>query len=244
MEIAFAKLLDVPQTTGLLQAVPPRFGSAVTLRQATERLLRAQIISGVLPPGALLRETSLSQQLGISATPVREALGTLASEGLVEIEAHRLKRVAPIDMRVTADLIRVQAELWALGYRWGMPRIGPVQLAVLEEAMSRYRAALSASEYMAAIYAGLDFHTVFITASRNGELLRSTLDRRGLIARFIFLHGIQTLSASGLSQHQAILDAFVMGDHATVLTCLEQMAARLIALCGGEAQTPSITSKD
>lgn len=220
------------------------FGSAVTLRQATLRLLRSQIVSGVLAPGTLLRETSLSQQLGVSATPVREALGTLASEGLVEIEAHRLKRVAPIDMQATADLIRVQAELWGLGYRWGMPRIGPAQLALLEEAMARYRAALSASEYMAAIYAGLDFHTVFITASQNGELLRSTLDRRGLIARFIFLHGIETLSATGLSQHQAILDAFAAGDHATVLSCLERMAARLIALCDGDTRTTTITSKD
>ncbi|WP_404477687.1 GntR family transcriptional regulator [Novosphingobium sp. BL-52-GroH] len=214
-----------------LQLAPSGTGRSVTLRQAVVRLLRARIVEGGLPPGMLLRETALAQQFGVSATPIREALGTLASEGLVEIEAHRLKRVAPIDMAATGDLIRVQAELWRLGYRWGMSRIGAVQVERIEDAIARYRAALAMSEHMAAIQAGLDFHTVFIVASQNRELLRSTLDRRGLIARFIFLHGIETLSATGLSQHEAILHAFKADDHAAVLACLDRMAARLVALC-------------
>lgn len=176
-----------------------------------------------------MRETALAQELNISATPVREALGMLASEGLVEIEAHRLKRAAPIDLKATCDLIRVQAQLWRLGYIWGMPRIGERQVALLEEAIARYRAAIGSAEYMAAIVAGLDFHTIFIMASDNRELLRSTLDRRGLIARFIFLHGLETLSASGLMQHESLLQAFKAGDHEGVLARLDRMADRLIA---------------
>ena len=87
----------------------------------------------------------------------------------------------------------------------------------------------------AAIMAGLDFHTIFIKASESRELLRSTLDRRGLIARFIFLHGITTLRESGLREHEAILQAFLAGDQDGVLACLDRMAARLIALCDAEA---------
>lgn len=198
-------------------------------------MLRSRIVSGAIPPGTLLRETALAHDLNVSATPIREALGTLASEGLVEVETHRLKRATPIDPDVTRDLIRVQAELWRLGYRWGMPHIGDMEIAALERAIARYRVALESGEYMAAIMAGLDFHTIFIQASESRELLRSTLDRRGLIARFIFLHGIATLCESGLSQHQAILQAFLSGDQEGVLTCLDRMAARLIALCDSEA---------
>ena len=145
-----------------------------------------------------------------------------------------MKRATPIDPDVTRDLIRVQAELWRLGYGWGMPRIGAAEIRALERAIARYRAALESDEYMAAIMAGLDFHTIFIKASASRELLRSTLDRRGLIARFIFLHGITTLRESGLHQHEAILQAFLAGDQAGVLACLDRMAARLIALCDGE----------
>ncbi|MFS0850422.1 GntR family transcriptional regulator [Novosphingobium panipatense] len=212
-------------------------GAHVTLSQAVVSQLRARIVSGVLAPGTLLPETALAQQLKVSATPIREAMATLASEGLVEIEAHRLKRVAPLDMIVTRDLLRVQAELWRLGYQWGMPRICPEQVSLLDEAITRYRAALASGEHMAAIFAGLDFHTVFIMASDNRELLRSTLDRRGLIARFIFLHGIQMVSSIGLSQHEAILAAFKADDHAGVLACLDRMSARLLTLCDRNEQS-------
>src|ERR1700743_620444 len=85
--------------------------SPLTLRQAVIERLRDAIILGALKPGELLRETALAARLGVSATPVREALGDLAAEGLVEIEARRLKRVTPIDLKAMADLFRVQAEL-------------------------------------------------------------------------------------------------------------------------------------
>ena len=211
--------------------------SPATRRQAVAAVLRSRIVSGVIPPGALLREMALAQELNVSATPIREALSTLASEGLVEVETHRLKRATPIDPDTTRDLIRVQAELWRLGYGWGMPRLGAVEITALERAIARYRVAMESGESMASIMAGLDFHTIFIEASESRELLRSTLDRRGLIARFIFLHGIATLRESGLSQHEAILQTFLAGDRDGVLACLDRMAARLIVLCNREAMS-------
>lgn len=214
-------------------------GAPATLRQAVVDTLRDRIVSGAIAPGTLLRETALAQSLQVSATPVREAFGTLASEGLVEIEAHRLKRVTPIDFPATLDLIRVQAELWRLGYAWGMPKIGGPQIATLEDAIERYRLSIAAKDYPAAIGAGLDFHTAFITASANRELLRSTLDRRSLIARFILLYGLGTLSATGLTDHECILASFLANDRAGVLAKLDEMAAKLIGLaeegCAREA---------
>ena len=208
--------------------------SSVTLCQSVTAMLRARIISGTIAPGTLLRETALAQELGVSATPVREALSMLASEGLVEIEAHRLKRAAPVDPKATRDLIRVQVELWRLGYLWGMPHVGPLERDLLNHAIVQYGAAIGSGEYMAAIVSSLEFHTIFIKASGNRELLRSTLDRRGLIARFIFLHGLETISASGLAQHKSILDAFEADDHRRVLVSLDRMAARLLALSDPE----------
>lgn len=218
----------LPVPTAAFASAPLR--SPSTLRQAVVDRLRDAIVSGALSPGTLLRETALAASLNVSATPIREALGTLASEGLVEIEAHRLKRVTPIDFPATRDLLRVQWELWRLGYAWGMSSIGVEQNALLDQAILRYRTALDTGDHAGAIAAGLDFHTIFITASANRELLRSTLDRRGLIARFILLHGLQTLTTIGLAQHQAILTAFRAGDHPGVIACLDHMATRLIAI--------------
>jgi DNA-binding GntR family transcriptional regulator len=207
-----------------------RLDAPSTLRQAVVERLRTAIVSAELQPGALLRETALAGRLGVSATPVREALGELAFEGLVEIEAHRLKRVAPIDFEATQNLFQVQTQLWRLGYVWGMPKVGAAELDQLDGAIALYRQALAQEDRLAAIRAGLDFHTVFITASANRELLRSTLDRRSLIARFILLHGRSTISSSGLKHHEAMLRCFRRGETAEVLDHLDRLAERLIAM--------------
>src|SRR3546814_8772409 len=59
---------------------PPTLGGAVAEH------LRTAIVAGEIPPGQLLKESELAQRLGVSATPIREALGELSDEGLVEIE--------------------------------------------------------------------------------------------------------------------------------------------------------------
>lgn len=204
--------------------------SPLTLREAVAEGLRTSIVAGDLEPGALLKETELAMWLGVSATPVREALAELAAEGLVEIETHRLKRVTPLDHGAMLDLVRVQGALWRMGYVWGFPRIGEPELAQLDAAIAAYQAALGEGDILGAIRAGHDFHTVFITASGNSELLRVTLDRRSLIARFILLCGSDTISRSGLQQHRAMLRAFRRGDTADVLARLDQLVARLIAM--------------
>lgn len=204
--------------------------SPTTLRQAVVEQLRQAIVSGALAPGALLREVALAKSLGVSATPVREAVGELASEGLVEIEAHRLKRVTPIDPKAMHDLFQVQTQLWRLGYVWGMAAIGEAELEALDATVGRYREALAQRRLADVIRAGHDFHTIVITASGNRELLRSTLDRRSLIARFILLRGSATVSRNGLRNHEGILQSLKRRDDADVLFRLDRMAERLILL--------------
>lgn len=202
----------------------------LTLRESAADRLRTAIISGDIAPGALLRESELALRLGVSATPVREALAALAAEGLVEIETHRLKRATPINAAAMRDLLRVQAALWRVGYQWGLPHIGRATLTEVDAALLAYAAALERNDPLSAIRAGHAFHTAFIAASANSELLRVTLDRRALIARFILLHGRETISQSGLDQHRAILAAYRRADSADVLARLDQLSTRLIAL--------------
>jgi len=202
--------------------------SHATRREAVADQLRLEIVSGRIPPGTLLRETAVAQRLDVSATPVREAFAGLAAEGLIQIETHRLKRVTPIDFGATHDLLRVQTRLWRFGYEWGMPNVGREGVDQLGAAIDDYRAALGREDILGAIRAAHDFHTVFITASANKELLRSTLDRRSLIARFILLHGASSVSDAGLRQHAAMLACFKDGDFDGVLSRLDELAARLL----------------
>jgi DNA-binding GntR family transcriptional regulator len=204
--------------------------SPLTLREAVAEHLRIAIVAGELAPGMLLKEIELAARIGVSATPVREALAELSAEGLVEVEPNRLKRVAPIDPAKTLDLLRVQTALWRMGYVWSFENIGPAELHRLEKSLAEYSTALRLGDMLAAIRAGHTFHTVFVDASRNAELLRVTLDRRSLIARFILLRGASTISTNGLRQHRMIFKAMKRGDTAEVLARLDHVAEKLIQL--------------
>src|SRR3712207_4059445 len=73
--------------------------------------VRELILSGELEPGAVLNQAVLAQQIGISTTPLREALKRLKQQGLVQLDAHRDARVAPLDAEEARDLLEVRRSL-------------------------------------------------------------------------------------------------------------------------------------
>src|SRR4051795_9676849 len=73
--------------------------------------VRGLILSGQLAPGAVLPQAALAQQIGISTTPLREALRRLKQEGLVELDAHRDARVRPLDATEARDLLELRRSL-------------------------------------------------------------------------------------------------------------------------------------
>lgn len=215
----------------------------VTRRDAVVDSLRDAIVTGVLEPGAFLRETALAAQLGVSATPVREAMSVLQAEGLVEIEAHRHKRVTPIELSITRDLLDVQSHLWRLGYVRGMPHMRSAQIRDLHLHVGVYRRVLGegADHRLEAIRASHAFHTTIISAAANTELLRVTLDRLALVARFILLRGGETISPAGLRLHEDILAAIKRGDGEQALAHFDSLAARMIALADPAHETAPST---
>lgn len=213
-----------------------RTGAPLTRREAVVDSLRDAIITGTLEPGAFLRETALAALLGVSATPVREAMGRLHAEGLVEIEAHRHKRVTPIDLAATRDLLDVQAHLWRLGYERGIPALDSAQMRDLRLHVGVYRRVLDTgpehdpADLLTAIRASHAFHTTIISAAANSELLRVTLDRLALVARFILLRGSATISPAGLRLHEGILTAIELGEREHALSQFDALNARMVAL--------------
>ena len=224
-----------------------RFNAPVTRREAVVDGLRDAIVTGALEPGAFLRETALAAQLGVSATPVREAMAMLQAEGLVEIEVHRHKRVTPIDIVATRHLLDVQAHLWRLGYVRGIPQLDSAQLRDLRMHAETYRhvvgqaAEPDQAARLEAIRASHAFHTTVISAAANSELLRVTLDRLALVARFILLRGGNTIGPAGLRLHQQILAAIELGDRDQALAHFDALAARMIALAEPDDSSHSAT---
>lgn len=98
-----------------LRAVPETGADRRPLHETVIDRLRDMIVQGGLPPRSKLNERVLCEQLGISRTPLREAIKFLASEGLVELLPNRGAAVAPLDPQRVKEIFEVMAALEALG---------------------------------------------------------------------------------------------------------------------------------
>ena len=107
------------------------------LHHAAVSRLRAQIVSGELPPGARLREVQICEQLGISRTPVREAFRTLAAEGLVDLLPNRSVVVAEIQTADVENVFAVFAAIEALAAEAACQRITDAEIAEIGRLLSQ-----------------------------------------------------------------------------------------------------------
>jgi len=112
---------------------------------AAYEALREAVVTSALAPGAVLRESELAERLGISRTPVREALRRLAEGGLVQLEVARGYRVAPLDLDRLRSVVTVYGELVGMAARLAVPRLTDDDLDLLiatgGDLMETYRTA-------------------------------------------------------------------------------------------------------
>jgi DNA-binding GntR family transcriptional regulator len=177
------------------------------LRDRAYVALRDAIVDGTLHPGERLRDQELCEWLGLSRTPVREAIARLEQDGLVETAPQRFTRVAPLDRRAARDAFPVVAALHALAAELAHPRVVGADTDTMQAANERFERALAAGDVDAALAADDAFHAVFLTASANAEIPRA-LDR--LMPRVRRLERLRFGSLSGrasVKQHTSIIAA-------------------------------------
>jgi DNA-binding GntR family transcriptional regulator len=182
------------------------------LRERAYQRLRDAIVDGTLAPGERLRDADLTSWLGLSRTPVREALSRLEQDGLVETVPQRFTRVAPLDRRAARDAFPIVAMLHALAAELAVPRLTASDHADMLDANDRFAASLRSKEVERALGADDDFHAVFVRASANGELPRA-LDR--LMPGVRRLERLRFGSLSGrasVRQHAEIIRLAQAGD--------------------------------
>lgn len=134
------------------------------------RRLRDDIVSLALEPGADLEEAGLVARLGLSRTPVREALVRLAGEGLVELLPNRGARVAPMGWGEIREHLEALDVMQRLVTRWAASRRTDAQIAAVEARLLAFEAAATAAVPAAMIDANWDFHAAIAAACGNGFL--------------------------------------------------------------------------
>jgi DNA-binding GntR family transcriptional regulator len=134
-------------------------------------VLRSMIVSGTLAPGQRLNERELCEQIGVSRTPVREALKALTQEGLLEAVPNRSPVVATLDPRQIRELAEVVAGIEALAGELAATRMTDSQVAelgILHYTMLKHRAAGELPGYFEANKA---FHRRIVEYAGNETLL-------------------------------------------------------------------------
>jgi DNA-binding GntR family transcriptional regulator len=197
------------------------------LRDRAYTTLRDAIVDGTLAPGERLRDQELTEWLGLSRTPVREALSRLEQDGLVETEPQRFTRVSPLDRRAAHDAFPIVAALHALAAQLGVPRLTAEDLERMRAANARFAAALKADDVDAALDADDAFHATLLAASANSEL-GGTLDR--LMPRLRRLERLRFGSLAGrasVRQHDGIIAAAAAQD---VQTTAERVRENWLSL--------------
>jgi DNA-binding GntR family transcriptional regulator len=179
-----------------------------TLAERAYRALLDAIVTGRLEPGRRLRDHELATELGVSRTPVREALRQLQDEGLVEAERNAYTRVAPVRPEKLAEAFPVVAALHALATRLGVPALDAADLQAMETHDAARTAALRRRDVPGAIAADDRFHAVLLNAARNNEIERLLARLMPHVRRLDLLHfEALTHQDDPGRDHAAILDA-------------------------------------
>lgn len=146
------------------------YAAPVTRREAIVQQLRHEIVSGALPPGTVVKDAEVAARLGVSITPVREAIAQLAAEGLIDIAPNRTRRVTHVTQKNALELIDVMGVLACAGVEWGVDNLTETHLLRMRERLDEFVAGLQRGDVTAAGAAGADFSTIMIMASGNREL--------------------------------------------------------------------------
>src|SRR5262245_60914534 len=153
----------------------PLTPSAITrtcLRDAAYERLRDWILDGTLAPEEPLRDEALAEALGMSRTPVREALQRLEDDGLVITTATRRSYVSPLSLQQARDVFPMVAALEALAMRLALAHMDVAALDAMHTANDQLADALHAGDASAALEADLALHGAIIARSGNRELVR------------------------------------------------------------------------
>jgi DNA-binding GntR family transcriptional regulator len=184
--------------------------------------LRQAVVEGVLEPGAKIPERELCESLGVSRTPLREALKVLASEGLVVLEPNRGARISPITMEELEAAFPVIAVLEGLAGELACARATDAEIAAIVARHDDMFRAFDAGDRQSYFKANRDIHGALFAAARNPVLehhyamLSARVDRARLLANVS-----DTRWADAVAEHRIIVEAVAQRDGARLRELLE-----------------------
>ena len=185
----------------------------LTLWQRVYDFLREEILAERLQPGAELQEVALSEELGVSRGPIREAIGRLAAEGLVTVRPRRGAVVRSLSKAEFLELYQVREALEMMAVRLAVPKLQGDDLDQLEKLIGNMSHHAERGEVAEFFEANMAFHARLFESSGNAKLQELYRQLVGQMGRY----RMRSLTLRGnlqrsVAEHGAILRAAKRGD--------------------------------
>lgn len=181
------------------------------LRDDVYRRLRDAIVDGTFVPGEQLKDGDLAEWLGVSRTPVREALLRLGSSGLVVAVPGRSTAVSMIDPQKVRDARDVIAAMHGLAVRETTGRLSAEEVDRMRDANRRFAEALVSDDVAGALNADDELHSIPVAALGN-HALEAVLEQFGPLVRRAELQRFTRDGLASVERHEQLIDLLAAGD--------------------------------
>ncbi|PLX33834.1 MAG: GntR family transcriptional regulator [Clostridiales bacterium] len=182
------------------------------LREVVFEYLRSAILNGEFKPGERLMELQMGEQLGVSRTPIREAIRKLELEGLVTMIPRKGAYVADMSIKDVLDVLEVREVLEGLASYLAAERRGDGELELLEKVLSEFEGYVNASDREGMMEKDKAFHEAIFASTHNKKLIQIAQGLQEQVQRFrvVFFSESDDFKQL-LSEHREILDAIRAG---------------------------------
>ncbi len=192
---------------------PIKLDSYQPLREVVCETLREAIRTGILQPGERLMEIKLAEELGVSRTPVREAIRKLEMEGYVIMMPRRGTYVANLSIRDVNEVFEIRTSLDSLASGLAAERITDEELEQLERLLVLIGEYIEKGDMEKIVETDTEFHDILYQASRNSRLIGIILNLREQLTRFRAM----SMAYPGrlketLEEHSRIVEAIADGN--------------------------------
>ena len=181
------------------------------LRDDEFRRLRDAIVDGTFLPGEQLKDADLAEWLGVSRTPVREALLRLGASGLVVAVPGRSTTVSAIDPKAVRDARDVVAAMHVLVAREMAGNLSDAEVARMREANDRFARAVRVGDTATALDADEELHAIPVSILGN-RAIEAVLDQFGPVVRRAERERFAAGGQASIERHERLIDLLASGD--------------------------------
>ncbi len=178
------------------------------LRELVYEEIKNKILRGDIPPGTRMMEEEIAENIGVSRTPIREAIRQLEKEGLVTLKPRKGAYVSDIIKKDMIEILEVRENMEGLAAAFAAERMTPEAIRELEVVSEKFKVAVMQGNTEDMIKYDTDFHHKVVQGANNKILTKMVEQLQEMVLRFRYLHYDNFKRAElMIEEHKEILEA-------------------------------------